>query len=333
MASGPGHAHATGAGSLIGVHNLRMARVLVGTADGLHSFDAEGSAGPPALSGHDVWAVAPQTWERLWAIVDRSQIWQGDGQWRRVASLGGTAGTSGLEACCLADTRANRLGGILVGTTRARLLRVAPEGDVEPLAGFDGASGRERWYTPWGAPPDTRTITENRDAVFVNVHVGGVLRSRDEGATWQPTIDVDADVHRVVTGHGRVYAAGAAGLSVSEDGGDTWRLESAGLHAAYCRSVAVCGAHVLLSASEGPGGRRSALYRSDAAAERFERCRAGLPEWFGGNVDSLCLDALPGGELAALGTAGEVHVSADEGATWRRVAHGLPTIHCVLALP
>ena len=311
-----------------------MATIFAGTADGLHTFDPGGAPGPRALTGHDVWAVARQTWEHLWAIVDRREIWRGDGEWRRVASVDDAPGAAGLQATCLADTRANDLGGILVGTTRARLLRIGAEGDVKPLSGFDDAPGRAEWHTPWGAPPDTRTITENGDAVFVNVHVGGVLRSRDQGATWQPTIDIDADVHGVVTGHGRVYAAGAAGLSVSEDGGDTWRLETAGLHAAYCRSVAVCGQSVLLSASEGPGGRRAAMYRSDAAAERFERCREGLPESFGGNLDSLCVDALPGGELAAVATAaGEVYASADEGSTWTHLAAGLGTIHCILVLP
>lgn len=311
-----------------------MARVIVATGDGLHTFDTQGSSAPRALEGHDVWAVSPQTWEHLWAIVDRREIWRGDGEWRRVASLGDVPDATDLEACCLADTRANQLGGILVGTTRARLLRIAADGRIEPLTGFDAAPGRAQWHTPWGAPPDTRTITENVDAVFVNVHVGGVLRSRDEGNTWEPTIDVDADVHRVVTGHGRIYAAGATGLSVSDDGGDSWDLRTAGLHATYCRSVAVCGAHVLLSASEGPGGRRAALYRTDAAAERFERCREGLPEWFGDNIDSLCLDALPGGELAAAGTtAGEVYVSSDQGGTWSCLAEDLGTVHCVLALP
>jgi hypothetical protein len=313
-----------------------MARLVVGTSDGLHTFDAEGSVGPRSLEGHEVRAVAPETWEHLWAIVGGREIWRGDGggEWGRVVSLDDVADAAGLEAHCLADTRANQLGGILVGTSRARLFRIGADQKVEAVTGFDEAPGREEWHTPWGAPADTRSITENNDTVFVNVHVGGVLRSRDEGRTWQPTIDIHADVHRVVTGNGRVYAAGAAGLSVSDDGGDTWRLEASGLHAAYCRSVAVCGEHLLLSASEGPNGRRAALYRTDAAAQHFERCRDGLPEWFDGNLDSLCVDALPGGELAAFGTeTGDVYASNDQGASWSRLAHGLGAIRCVLVLP
>ena len=199
-----------------------------------HSYPQRfGAPGPHHIEGHDVRTVAPEAWSRLWAIVDGREIWHtGDeGQWALVASVDDVQGAAHLEALCLADTRANEVGGILVGTSRARLLRVRADHSVEVVAGFDTAPGRDAWYTPWGAPADTRTISEDSTAVFVNVHVGGVLRSRDEGTTWQPTIDVHADVHRVVTGGGRVYAAGAMGLSVSEDGGDTWRLATSGLHA------------------------------------------------------------------------------------------------------
>ena len=55
--------------------------------------------------------------------------------------------------------------------------------------------GRDRWYTPWGGPPDTRSMTSADGKVYANVHVGGVVRSADAGRTWQPTaLDIDADV-------------------------------------------------------------------------------------------------------------------------------------------
>ena len=138
----------------------------------------------------------------------------------------------------------------------------------------------------------------------------------------------------MATGHGRVYAAGAHGLSISQDGGDSWRLRAEGLHAGYCRAVAVCGTRLLLTASTGPSGGKAALYGSNLDGERFEHCRAGLPEWFGGNIDSLCLDALPEGELAAFGSdAGELYSSTDQGRSWMRVAGGLGRITRVLVLP
>ena len=312
-----------------------MAAIEVATASGLRAFAPDGSELSLDLDGHDVRALAPESWIRFWAIVDRRQIWCHDGGgWERAASLDDVAGADDLEAVCLADTRANQTGGILVGTSRARLLRIAADGKVEFVEAFDEAPGRDRWFTPWGGPPDTRTISEDAQNVFVNVHVGGVLRSRDEGASWEPTIDIGADVHQVATGDGKVYAAGARGLSVSDNGGDHWELHAEGLHARYCRAVAVCGDRLLLSASEGPGGGRAALYRSDLSGARFERCREGLPEWFEGNLDSGCVDALPDGTLAAFGTAeGELFASSDQGAGWKRIATGLGRVRAVRVLP
>ena len=312
-----------------------MATIAVGTSSGLRTFAPDGSELSLDLDGGDVRALAPENWSKLWAIVDRRQIWHRDGAgWEQVATLDDLSGAETLDAVCLADTRANSSGGILIGTSRARLLRVTGEGKLEFVAAFDNAPGRDRWFTPWGGPPDTRTISEDRESVFVNVHVGGVLRSTDEGASWEPTIDIGADVHQVATGDGIVYAAGAHGLSLSLDAGQTWELRAEGLHARYCRAVAVCGSRLLLSASEGPGGGRAALYRSDLTGGRFERCREGLPEWFSGNLDSGCVDALPDGTVAAFGSGeGNLYASSNEGAGWTRIATGLGRVRCVRVLP
>ncbi|HKA49980.1 MAG TPA: hypothetical protein VKK19_10375 [Candidatus Dormibacteraeota bacterium] len=312
-----------------------MGTILASTTSGLLTFDPDGSPGRSALEGHHVRAVAPETWQRFWAVVDGRDIWrtEGDG-WERVVSLADLAGAKDLEALCLADTRANPLGGILVGTSRARLVRVTEQLGIQFVEAFDRAAGRDTWYTPWGGPPDTRTISEDREQVYVNVHVGGILRSRDEGTTWIPSIDIHADVHQVATSAGRVYAAGSHGLSISQDGGDSWRLRADGLHARYCRAVTVCGPRLLLTASTGPSGGKAALYSSNLDADQFERCRVGLPEWFQGNIDSLCLDALPEGELAAFGTdAGDLYASGDQGQSWTRIAAGLGRITRVLTVP
>ena len=313
-----------------------MPAILVGTKGGLLRFGSGGGEPHRELEGRAVDAIAPAAWKTLWAAVDGTDIWRLEGGsapgWTRVASLDGLGG-SGLQSRCLADTRANHENGILVGTSGAHLVRVGGE---EPglVAAFEAAPGRDSWYTPWGGPPDVRSITEDRAAVYVNVHVGGVLRSRDGGGSWEPTIDIDADVHRVVTGAGRVYAAGARGLSVSEDQGATWKLSARGLHASYCRSVAVAGATVLVSASDGPWSGRAAVYRTDREGVSFERARAGLPEWFEGNIDSLCLDALPDGRLSAFGSeSGELFTSTDQGITWTRLAQELGEINCVLVWP
>jgi hypothetical protein len=261
-------------------------------------------------------------------VLDGRAIWRtgDDGAWAPVAQLDAT------EATCLLPTPA----GVLVGTAGARLLRLVGA-DLAPIAAFESVEGRAAWFTPWGDPPDTRSLTADpAGTLYVNVHVGGVVRSADGGWSWQPTLDIETDVHQVLadpTCAGRVLAAAAVGLVESEDGGATWRTETDGLHAHYCRALALVDGAVLLAASTGPGGRRAALYRRAADAGVFERARAGLPEeWFGDNVDTHCLAGA--GATAALGTEdGRVFGSEDAGCTWTRLAKGLAPITCVLLGP
>src|SRR5918994_2081553 len=74
-------------------------------------------------------------------------------------------------------------GGALVGTANARLVFVR-DGDATMLERFDGADGRDGWYTPWGGPPDTRSLSRSADgSLFANVHVGGILRAADPDGT------------------------------------------------------------------------------------------------------------------------------------------------------
>jgi hypothetical protein len=295
-----------------------VTQILVGTADGLHELDPDGGASEVNHAGREVTYLAPEGWE-LWAILDGREVWHTAGidWWVHIGDL------DGLRGNCMADTRA----GVIVGTSEARLFRVAGEG-LELVDGFEAAPGRDGWYTPWGGPPDARSISEDSDAVYVNVHVGGILRSRDKGETWEPTIDVDADVHKVWATRDRVFAPCARGLGVSEDQGGTWSMRTDGLHANYCRGVAVCGGTVLVSASEGPRGSRSALYRGDANGGALERCS----DWFDKNIDSASLDAT--NELAAFGTEdGRVFVSTDQGSKWNEIASGLPAVTRVLVIP
>ncbi|PYO23979.1 MAG: hypothetical protein DMD85_08025 [Candidatus Rokuibacteriota bacterium] len=132
-------------------------------------------------------------------------------------------------------------------------------------------------------------------AIHVNVHVGGVARSRDGGTSWTPTMDIEQDVHQV-TAHPRapeiVVVASAEGFGISRNGGDSWSFATAGLHAHYCRAVAVAGDHVLVSAATGFRG--------------------------------------PAGRLVVFGTAdGRLYRSRDAGTGWELALKGLPRVGCV----
>ena len=300
-----------------------MTDVLVGTSEGLlrlaggepHPEESFGVREVAALAVDDgaAWVVAGRN-----AIVRREP----DGTWTDVAR------SDMFDLACLAPTSL----GVLAGTEEAHLLRLVGDA-LAPLEGFETVVGRETWFTPWGGPPAVRSIAQDlAGRLHANVHVGGIPRSVDAGASWEPTIDIDADVHQVVahpTEPDVVLAASAVGLAVSVDGGSSWRIEREGLHATYARAVAVAGDRVLLSVSNGPRGGRAAVYRTALEpGTTFERCTEGLPEWFDGNIDSGWLDAR--GSEVAFGTGdGEVFVSDDAGGRWTRAATDLPSIRAV----
>lgn len=299
--------------------------VLAGTDDGIHALGAEPRV---TLEGRAIGALASGQ-RALFAVADGTEIMASDGgaPWSALASL-----PSG-EARCLLPTP----DGLLAGTTEAHLVRLA-DGSLESVDGFESIPGRDGWYTPWGGPPATRSLSAGAAGeLYANVHVGGIPRSDDAGASWRPTIDIDVDVHEVRSPTDRpglvLAATGAGGLATSRDSGETWELASDGLAGIYARAVALAGDVVLLTASDGPRGGHAAVYRRLLhASGSFEHSRTGLPEWFDDNIDTACLDAA--GAAAAFGTrAGDVYVSQDAGESWEQAAGGLPSVRCLLVLP
>ena len=280
-----------------------------------------GSEGEAWLVGREVTALAPDG--NGWLVLaEGSEVFRVHGG--EVDSLGAVVEETGRCLQPIPDA-------VLVGTAQARLA-VIRDGTVTMLRSFDEAEGREAWYTPWGGPPDTRSLAGSADGtLFANVHVGGILRAETPDGVWSPTIDIDADVHEVLTDPfdpGHVVAATARGLAESRDEGGTWRFAREGLDAPYARAVALDGDRLYLSASTGPRGGRAGVYRREPGSAFFEKCGGGLPEWFGGNVDSHRLAAAGG--TALFGTEdGNVFLSEDGGDSWGKVLGGSTGITCV----
>jgi hypothetical protein len=299
--------------------------LLIGTREGL--FGLEDGAAPvpdPSLGAEDVTALAAGPGGEVRAVVERRSIVARDasGSWPELVR------SDDLAIDCVLSTPT----GVLAGTDEAHLLRLANDGALVRDEAFDAVEGRDEWFTPWGGPPAVRSMAlDLAGRIHANVHVGGIPRSVDDGVSWEPTIEIDADVHQVIahpTKADVVLAAGAVGLAISEDGGTSWRIEREGLHSSYARAVAVAGETVLLTAATGPHGGRGAVYRTTLAGGTFAKCEDGLPEWFDGNIDSGWLVAA--GATAAFGTSdGDVFVSEDEGVTWGRAAEGLPQIRAL----
>ena len=214
-------------------------------------------------------------------------------------------------------------GGLLVGLAGAHLCTISPEGAVSALDSFEHVEGRDSWSNPAAATPDLRSIAVSKsDVWFVNVHVGGLWRSEDQGETWHNVLPPDNDVHEVVTsGTTDVAVAAAIGFGWSRDGGASWQWTTEGLHASYCRAVALDGETAFVTTSTGPATTDGRLFRCPLGG-KFEQCSAGLPQSFPFNIDSGSLTAMSG-EVAFGTHKGEVYRSGDSGTTWELACDGM----------
>jgi photosystem II stability/assembly factor-like uncharacterized protein len=294
-------------------------RLLVGTTDGIVLLNG----GSPVLSlqGRSIGALSSAD-GTFWALADGHELLSGNGvHWEPAAQVEDRAAT-----CVLAAPSS----GVLVGTAGAHLLRLE-RGMLKTVEPFERAEDRAEWHTPWGEPPDLRSMCVQGDSILANVHVGGIQRSNDGGQSWRPTIDIEADVHevRAAAMPGFAVAACATGLAVSADSGASWELRRDGLPVTYARAVAVAEDHVVLTVSSGPGGARSGVYRAPLAGGAFAPCATGLPAGYSQNIDTFCLDARDG--TVAFGTReGSVFVSRDEGSSWAGLDHKLARVLCLV---
>ncbi len=298
-----------------------MTSVLVATDDGVQPF-VDGAAAPRELAGRSVRALARRH-EEWWAIVDdlTVSVREEPDTWREVA-------TADVDLTCLLPVP----DGAFCGTGDGRLLRLF--GDrLTTVDGFDAVAGRGTWKSVGSDVPYVRSITGTADdrALLVGVHVGGIPRSGNGGSSWKPTIDPQSDVHEVrahPTDPKLVLAVAAVGLAVSRDSGATWDFVSDGMHSTYARAVVFTTDAALVSASDGPATKRSAMYRWDLAGGPLVKIGNGLPEWLDGNVDTGALDAR--GEDAAFADAGgNLYTSSDGGRSWSLLASAVGQVFSV----
>lgn len=279
----------------------------VATARGLAAADGTITH----LPGSEITAVVLDGPD-AWVLVDAQSVRRiSGGDVAHIAELPEPAGA------CLAVHG----GALWVGGSRARLWRLDSQ-RLEQITAFNAAPTSDEWTTPWGGPPDVFSMTSDGTHLYVNVHVGGILRTAD-GTGWEPTIDLHDDVHHVVAdGPGVLWAAtGASGLAESRDRGDTWRYHTDGLFSTYAVATAPVPGGAIVSVASGPGQRKGALYRLDADGFHLAE---GLPAEQPGAVGPRQLAAVDDRAVAALG--GTLYESTDGGYTWSVVVEGLADV-------
>jgi photosystem II stability/assembly factor-like uncharacterized protein len=204
----------------------------------------------------------------------------------------------------------------------------------------------DKWYFP--GPPHiahTKHITfDPRDSrtVYVSIEVGGLLRSRDGGDTFEDIPGMFEDVHRLLINPvdpNRMYISGGMGLWRSDDGGKTWHHATDHDHeiGGYPDQLVYHPRNpdlmFVAAAKDTPGAWRETHFagariaRSRDGGRTWEILRSGLPDRMQGNVEAMCLEAVGDGcSLFAATTAGEVFISEDSGDTWSLAVTGLAPI-------
>ena len=298
----------------------RTPTVLVATTEGCLPF-TDGEAGTPELPGRPVGPLAPEPGGPCVGVIDGTAVWRrgGTGVWSPVADVG-----IPVQSIAIVD------GTVLVGgMDDAVVLRIAATGEVERLDGFDRVPGRETWFA--GGPPlGVRSLTAamNETALLAAVHVGGLPRSVDGGASWVPTVPVMYDVHEVQVHPDRshlVAAAAAVGLCVSTDGGASWTVCAEGLDRMTCLAVAVLRDEVLFSVQDGPFATRSQVWRWRIGGTHIEPVRDGLPAWLDGKVDTGWI-AGGQGRAAIVDGGGTLWCSQRGSIGWERVAEHVSNV-------
>ena len=219
-------------------------------------------------------------------------------------------------------------GAVYAGTEPSRLFRSRDGGgSFEELTALREIPSAPRWSFPprpwtshvrWIAPDP-----HDGDRILVGIELGGVMMSRDGGATFSDhRPGAQPDVHALAwhpTVAGRAYEAGGGGAAWSHDGGASWQPADAGRDLHYVWALAVDPGDPdrwFVSAAPGP---RQAHGGSDAGAALYRWEREGpwhrlIPEPL--SALPYALIATDGGQLVAGLGDGRILRSRDAGDSW-----------------
>ena len=202
------------------------------------------------------------------------------------------------------------------------------------------------WWLPYSPGAGcVRSFAFHGPRAYAAVEVGGVLRSDDWGAQWRlaagstgrPVFDlpaaplIHADVHSVVT-HAcspeLVFAATAAGLYCSEDGGETWSHPRAGC---YTRAVWVDpedAAHLILGVADSVEDHQGRIEQSRDGGRSWQLCSDGLSVPWPDQMVERFLDV--DGELLAIRSDGQVFAARPDILRWQHILAGTEPVNAAV---
>ncbi|MET0659696.1 MAG: hypothetical protein ABW110_16230 [Steroidobacteraceae bacterium] len=330
--------------------------VLVGTMDGVIELrgaptDTEWSVVNHTLDGLHVSSVmrdptrgsvfAGVHGEGLHRSLDGGSTWE--------TSMRGLSVPHVFSVAC--DAR-DGAGTLYAGTEPAHVFRSNDGGDSwHDLEALRRVDGQDKWWFP--APPHTPHVknisVDPRDGrvLYVCVEQGALLKSVDGGNRFEQLFFEDAgcrynnDAHRVVfnpRNPDEIYLTGGDGVFKSPDGGKTWQhLATPTMRVAYPDQVYVApdDASTLFTFGGGTppniwratGNATSTVVRSRDGGATWDQIGGPIMSSLPGNLEAATMVSWPGGYgFFAGSTDGEVFFSNDRGATFARIAQGIPPV-------
>ena len=260
----------------------------------------------------------------------------------------------------LAAGRADEPDVVYAGVEPSALFRSTDGGqNFDLVRGLWDHEHREHWTPGYGGMAIHTVLPHpTDDSVTVAMSTGGVYRSVDSCATWQPTNhgiqatflperfpEYGQCVHKVATHPDRpdrFYAQNHHGVYRSDDDAGSWQSIADGLPSDFGFPILVHPHNpdtvytfpLVADARRFPPDGRCRVYRSTDAGATWTALTEGLPEdgfWSSVLRDAMCTDGADPAGVYFGSRTGEVFGSADEGEHWQQIAAHLPDVLCVRA--
>lgn len=277
----------------------------------------------------------------LFVSADGGRSWQNDGD-----------GLADRRVMSVAVSRSDRVGGVSVvyaGTEPSNLYRSGDGGRRwELLPALRDVPSEPRWSfppRPWTHHVSTIALHPTDPGwLAVGIELGGVMRSRDGGATWiDHNPQAHSDAHQLLThplAPDRVYEVAGQGIARSEDRGDSWLKFEQRLDRRYAWTQAIDPADPDLwyvavsrspSAAHGPGDGQAHLWRSRGDGWVAVDHWGDAPELRRMPYALTTLPAQPNRLLVGL-RGGTLLLSDDAGDSWSRVDAELDDLIAIQAI-
>jgi len=260
---------------------------------------------------------------------------------------------------CLATAVIDGKTRLYAGTEPAHLFQSENLGESwNEIKSLRSVPSVSKWTFP--APPHVAHVKniafhpQNARQIYVCVEQGGLLKSDDDGSTWEELHGFDTDlnfnlpegafpddIHRVLippTDASCTYISSGIGVCFSPNQGKSWEHLTTPqtrigypdpllLHPSRPSLMFVAGARENPRAWRTSHDADSIVARSRDGGESWEFLDAALPGHLRGNIEAMAMEVCDSScALFAATTDGEILYSADEGDSWSKIVEGLPAV-------